>query len=166
MISILFAALGISSRRLDVTAGRRAYPYFCPGGWDTQRGDALQRLLIRDTIAVRRDIRESISVSIATYAGTCVGEVPKAGSGGGLNWIRDERRRAVLGRVELFDCQTFVLVSVVCRHQCKEGARRPICTRAMESAIHKCSGDTLPPAGGAGLCYSEWIMQRGRLVRQ
>lgn len=77
MIAVLFAALLIPPRGLDVTLGLRADPYILPRGRNGERADARQRGLVRDRFAVNPAIGEAAAAPDAADAGRGIRDVAK-----------------------------------------------------------------------------------------
>ena len=70
VVDVLRAAPGVDTGRLDVTEGVGRDPDISPGGRDTERPDARQRLVIRDHRAGGFDVAVAVAGPLAPDPGT------------------------------------------------------------------------------------------------
>src|SRR5438046_4368157 len=87
MIAILFAPFGIASSRLDMSIGYWTYPYFGPGGRDTQRANTLQDFLVMNRLSIEADVAEVFSNALAPDARGGVADVAKASGFGNFSRV-------------------------------------------------------------------------------
>src|ERR1700730_5352217 len=88
MISILLAAPGIATDRLDVTRGSRANPHARPGRRDGERSDSRERLRITQKLAIGCQVTKAAPAPCARDAGHGVADIAQSSDGSRLHRIR------------------------------------------------------------------------------
>src|SRR4051812_35723196 len=87
VVAVLFAALRVPARGLNVALSPRANPDTGPGWGNCQGPDPFQRVRFRKPRPVGAGVRESFSRLLALEARTGIGNISQARGFGGVLWI-------------------------------------------------------------------------------